>query len=234
MHAGRFAALAALILLETGCGLPDSYYLRPPNVVTLAPGPGYFEFTNPVHDLTHDINVTFEGDELYYKLYASSADVEVNAYDSTNPSDAASQLTAKGFWPVCLSTDQVSSRTDPVIPESGTAASGSTVKITISATAESTYVLDSNSPVAIRRYVTDTFGTYNPYCKTFENNTAIPANYAIADTDVGSTLYLAMQASGSTVIAIYAISYGVLLDGSTPVRSIPVYLGYISISFTTG
>jgi hypothetical protein len=225
--------LLGAVLLEVGCGLPDTYYLAPPSVTTLATGTSpQFQFSNPIHDLNHDINVTFTGNEMYYKFYANISDIDSNAYDSTNASDAASQLTAKGFFPVCLSTDQVSSRTVPVVPiDFSTAASSSTVTVTVRPQYESTYQLNTNTAVNIRR---DVAQSANPtQCKTFERNYFVSNNYAAggADADVSAALYSAMQLSGNTHIAMYAMSYGVI-GSSTPSRSIPVYLGYISFTFT--
>ncbi|HET6450661.1 MAG TPA: hypothetical protein VFI08_05085, partial [Spirochaetia bacterium] len=132
MRKFRFLLLLGAVMLEVGCGLPDSFYLAPPTHNQDASlGSNSFSFSNPVHDLNHDINVVFSGDELFYKFYGNQSDIEANAYDSSNPADPSTQLLAKGFWPICLATDSVGSRSDPPIPEDGTAASGSLVTVTI-------------------------------------------------------------------------------------------------------
>jgi hypothetical protein len=226
----RSLLLLGAVMLEVGCGLPDSYYLQPPSVTTLASlASNTFSFKNPVHDIYHDINVIFSGDELYYKLYANPAEVEVNAYDNSNSADPSTQLTEKGFWPVCLGADQVGSRSDPVIPEAGTAASGSSVTVTINSSGTSYYVLDSNAPVEIRRDVANT--SLPTQYKTFESSTSSGNGYFSSDADFAS-VSADPQLNGTTIyVAWYVISYG-LTNTSTPSRSSAVYLGYMSLSYS--
>jgi hypothetical protein len=232
MKTFRCFLLACAVVFQAGCGLPDTYYLQPPSPVALAPGPGYFQFTNPKHDTDSDINATFLGNELFYKFYPSNA-VDTNAYDSANPSDASVQLLAKGFFPVCLSSDQSPNRSVPLIEiDSGVAAAGSTtVTVNIQPTSASTatnYVLEADAPVEIRRKaVQDNLVNY----KTFQdNNTLPPDNYAPNDSDIGQPLYQSFGASG-IFIAMYAISYGEIIGNQTPVRSAAVYLGYLNFTF---
>jgi hypothetical protein len=228
----RWLLLLGAVMLEVGCGLPDVFFLQPPAVVTLAPGPGFFEFTNPGHDpKVNDINVNFTGVELYYKLYADPTQIELNAYDQSNPSDPSVQLSAKGFFPICLSTDHPANRTDPVIPiGTSLALAGSDVKIYINnppATADSSYyVLVSGLNVImgiIRRNIPDPIQTTN--YKTFQQNqfTLTDPSYVSTDGDV-SLIFSSLQSS--IYIAMYAISFG-YTGTSTPSRSAAVYLGYL-------
>ena len=232
----RFALLVGAVMLEVGCGLPDSYFLQPPaSTARASPTLSSFTFSNPAHDLNHDINVNFSGDELYYKLYSNSALVEVNAYDPSNSADASTQLTNKGFFPICLATDRVGTRTDPVIPiDSSTAAAGSSITVYINqppgSGALSYYVLGSASVPFVR----DAVNTNDPTkYKTFQQNnqtdgTAAGNGFAGVDTD-----FAAIQANTFTqfiYVAWYAMSFGYTLT-STPVRSTAVYLGYNAIPY---
>lgn len=225
MKTFRRLTLLGIALLETGCGLPDTYYLQPPTVVTLAPGPGYYQFSNPIHDPNHDINVNFTGDELYYKFYVNISDIEVSAYDPSNTSDPSVQLTAKGFWPVCLSTDSPPTRTDPVIAIGASLAqAGSTVTVMLlMSSAPSSFSIPSGPNGEVRRDVQNLLlpTTY----KTFETNPNLSGNYILGDADMTTTLL-----GASTVyVAMYALSFG-YTGTSTPQRSVPVYLGYLQFT----
>lgn len=230
----RVLLLLAAVMLEVGCGLPDSYYLYPPSSTQQASlGSNVFIFSNPVHDLNHDINVTFSGDELYYKFYSDPSQITGSDYDSSNSADASTQLTNKGFYPLCLGSDPVGSRTDPVVAiGSSLAASGSTVTVSINQnTAQvgsSYFVINGGSNIEIRRDVPDQISLLG-YYKVFQRNLDTPSDfsYASGDPDISSVF----SALGSQIyIAWYAISFGYTLT-STPVRSIPAYLGYMSIPY---
>jgi len=241
MRTLRILPLLGAVLLEAGCGLPDTYLLYPPGVVTLAqPGNNSFTFSNPIHDLNHDINVNFKGNELYYKIYGNNA-VELNAYDVNSPTDPSVQLTNKGFYPVTLSTDSVGTRTDPVIVVDSTlAALGSQVTVTInkdiSSTGFSNFKLATNPEIEIRRSVP--YQSQPTIYKVFQQNllaTAQPdpsyQSTPSVDPDFASA-YATLVATPATVIYIawYAMSFGYTTAG-TPVRSTAVYLGYMSIPY---
>jgi hypothetical protein len=205
--------------------------------VTLATGlSNNFVFSNPIHDLNHDINVSFTGDELYYKFYANISDIEINAYDSSNTSDPSVQLVNKGFFPLCLSTDSAPyNRTDPVIAiSSSVAQSGSTVTVTLLAgpppiTPLSTFVVTNGGPTGeIRRNIPDVAPRLNFY-KTFLDGLANGSvNYVIGS---GGDADVVNMPSGPTVVyvAMYAMSFG-YTAASTPERSVPTYLGYVPIN----
>jgi len=216
--------LLGIVLFETGCGLPDTYYLQPPSVVTLAPGPGYYQFSNPIHDPNHDINVNFTGDELYYKFYANISDIEVSAYDPSNTSDPSVQLTAKGFWPVCLGTDSPPTRTDPVIAiGTSLAQAGSTVTVMLLMNGASSYSIPSGPNGEVRR---DVQNPLQPTIyKDFQTNAHVAGNYVLGDVDMTAALI----GSSIVYIAMYALSFG-YTGTSTPQRSVPVYLGYLQFT----
>jgi hypothetical protein len=223
----RFLLLGA-VMLQVGCGLPDTFFLQAPTVVTLATGTSNnFVFSNPIHDFNHDINVSFTGNELYYKFYAD-LNIDQNAYDSTNPNDPSVQLAAKGFFPLRLSTDTSSNQADPQIAiGTGLAQAGSTVTVTINGAipaSHSTYVITSGPTVEVRRNALDPNNF--PYYKTFlDNNASPPSNYVPgSDVDVTSAI-----TGPVAYVAMYAISFG-YTGTSTPQRSVPVYLGYVSIT----
>jgi hypothetical protein len=230
------AAFVGAVMLETACGLPDSYYLQPPISTAQAnPTLNFFTFSNPLHDLNHDINVNFTGDEICYKLYSDPSLVDINAYVSSNSADASTQLTGKGFFPVCFATDAVGSRTDPVIPvDSSTAAAGSSITVHINqppGTGAASYYVLSSTNGYFRRDTTNT--SNGTVYKTFQQNSQSDGTAAGNGFTPGDTDFAAIQGntfSGFIYVAWYAISFGYTLS-QTPVRSAAVYLGYMEIPY---
>ncbi len=229
----RFLLLVGAVVLEVGCGLPDSYYLAPPiSTAQASPTLNFFTFANPIHDLNHDINVNFTGDELYYKLYSDSSQINGNDYDPSNSADPSTQLVSKGFFPLCLWSDPVGSRTDPVIDGTATASAGSSVTVTINSASGTTsyYILNTNPSVEIRRDTPNSI-SQTIYKNFLENNptgTSTGNGYVQADPDFAA-IYGTIS-GGSIYVAWYAISFGYTLS-ATPVRSVPAYLGYSSIPY---
>ncbi len=223
MRKARILLLLGAVLLEAGCGLPDTYFLGAPTVGTISPGASVQFYS---HDPSHDINVNSVGVEIYYKFYAASGDIEGTAYDSTNPVDASAQLLAKGFRPVCLTTGYPNV-TDPLIPAGGNSI---LVRITpsSSASSDSNYSVDGGATVEIRR---NTSKTDLSAFRTFQDHNTVPGNFDYADADIGLTLYNAMVASGQIYMAFYAISYGQVIGTQTPVRSAATYLGNLLFTF---
>jgi hypothetical protein len=236
MRKFRILLLLAAVMLEVGCGLPDSFFLQPPiSTQQASPISSSFAFANPVHDINHDINVNFTGDELFYKFYSNQSQVELNAYSSSDPTDPAQQLVNKGFNPVCLGTDPAGSRTDPVIAVSSSlSASGSTVTVSINQSpaqeGSSYFVLATNPQVEIRRNVADT-GNLLGFYKVFQENVNTTSNksYLPGDADF-SAIAAALPSGGQFYVAWYATSFG-YTNTSTPSRSTAVYLGYMSINY---
>jgi len=240
----RILVLLGAVLLEAGCGLPDSYFLVPPNVVTQATQLSTtFSFSNPNH--ANDINVYFKGFDLYYKFYPDTVSPTGNDYDSTNPADVVTQLLSKGFLPVCTASDFPSNRAIPTIPISAAdaAQTGFTITITpnppggtpptaLLSTYSYTGVSSGFVSVEIRRNVPD-YVSANGY-KTFSSivyNPDLTNNYPPAggDPEFTSALYSAASIhNGFTYLGMYAISYG-LTGSSTPSRSTPVWLGFLQL-----
>jgi hypothetical protein len=253
--------LLGAAMLEVGCGLPDSYFLQAPTVVTTAvPGNNSFAFSNPVHDYvdsggnhvhpasSQDINVNFTGDELYYKLYGNS-NVEINAYDSTSPTDPSVQLASKGFYPVVLATDSAPvSRTDPVIAIDFTlAGSGSLVTVAVNQAFAPTpqnsafFTLATNPSVEIRRGVEDLYsgGALAGQYKSFQSGITTDPSYwggggtaqPQPDADFAAAYAAYTQnPTGLIYVAWYAMSFGYTTTG-TPVRSTAVFLGYMYVVY---
>ena len=102
MHALKLSALIALVILEVGCGLPSPYYLSPPNVLQS------FGLSTPTCTIqnanrANDYQASFEGFELYYKIYGSTLDSSFSADQqygtiSYSPTD----LSNHGFLRVTL------------------------------------------------------------------------------------------------------------------------------------
>jgi hypothetical protein len=230
----KLCALLAIVFAETGCGLPDEYYLQPP--VQGTPGTNYFVFSNPSHSA--DFAVTFTGFELFYKFYSVGDTININAYDPNNPSPPDVQLLNAGFLPITAGTDVPVNRLDPVIPvDTINAGFSFTIQVSINPTPGgnpvSSYSPSESASVTsteIRRYVTDPTPSYG--WKNFLSNFYIyqsTTNYLPTDKDFNSTLLsTASNNGGFVVMAMYALSYG--LSGiSTPTRSTPVYLGSLNV-----
>jgi hypothetical protein len=236
MRGLKLILLLAGILLEAGCGLPDQYYIQSPIPGTIAGGTGsQFNFFNPDH--TKDLNITFKGYELYYQFYPDYTSININAYDPNNSADVNAQLLAAGFLPlvsggqlapVVTSPDSYPNRTDPVIPVSlGDIGTSFSVTITVvpTATPAVQYVFGGLTGLGnLRRDVQDTV-FYTGQYKDFQANGVTTGNYVLGDVDctkiptIPDPVYLAM----------YAVSYG-LVGISTPQRSVPIYLGYLTIT----
>jgi hypothetical protein len=235
MRGVKLLVLFACAVTLAGCGLPDQYYLQPP--VPQSPAPGaYFAFLNPNH-LTGDSNVTFKGYELYYRFYPDSVSINTNAYDPNNTADVVSQLTSNGFLPVASDQDSYPARTFiPVVPiDPADIATSFSVHVNINTVG----VIDSFfsfSPVIasltgnVRRNVQDL--VYFPgHFKTYFGNQTSIGNYQAIDADCGLiTGQVVGVPTGTVYLAMYALSFG--LQGTpptTPLRSIPVYLGYLQL-----
>jgi hypothetical protein len=103
MKTFRRLALLGAVVLETGCGLPDTFYLAPPAFS------GQFSLSTPTAAIlgtsrASDIDIQFLGYELYYKFFAPNApDSTLNA-DSNygGSSNTINDLTQHGFQRVCL------------------------------------------------------------------------------------------------------------------------------------
>jgi hypothetical protein len=230
MRVVKLLVLLACAATLGGCGLPDQYYLQPPIAQATAPGL-YFAFLNPDH-ISGDSNVTFKGYELYYQFYADSISINSNAYDPNSTADVVSQLTSNKFLPVVSDIDSFPARSIPVVPvdaaDIGTSFSVH-VNINTVGTTDSNF---SFSPVIVsptgnlRRNVKGT-NFYLGFYKPFYSNSTYSGNYDPFDLDC-SLIAGTINSTGTVYLAMYALSYG--LQGiSTPLRSIPVYLGYLQL-----
>jgi hypothetical protein len=232
--------LLAIVLLEAGCGLPDSYFLQPPTVAQPAAGLSSFSFLNPDH--SNDLGVTFTGFELYYKFYNITDTININAYDPTNPADPTTQLANAGFLPIRSFQDTPSSQSVPVIPvEPAVAGSSFLVQVNITGspatgsqpTGPANYKVGTADQVELRRYMVDPSTAYG-YKNFLSNNYPSPSNtntnYSPTDSDF-SVVYNGAVSNQYAYIALYALSYGII-NLTTPTRSTPTYLGYESVSIT--
>jgi hypothetical protein len=223
--------------LLAGCGLPDSYYLQPPLVQNLAGSVSTnFEFLNPDH--SGDLSVSFQGFDLYYQFYASSTDININAYDAGDYHDAATQLTSKGFFPLCRVEDTPFSRQSPAVPVAIAVRTNSfpvdlfvnfgtppNVLSYYAYTPPSTLITVTDE---VRRYAQDPNAGFG--YKSFAANSyriITPPNYP--DSDINPQVWSdVVNGSGFAYIAMYAMSYG-LAGGTTPLWSTPVYLGFLYV-----
>ncbi|MGA2479792.1 MAG: hypothetical protein ABSG63_13660 [Spirochaetia bacterium] len=233
----KLILLLAATLVEAGCGLPDQYFIQSPILGTFAGGTGnQFNFLNPDH--TKDLNITFKGYELYYQFYPQNATININPYDPNNTADVYTQLTTAGYKLMTSSADLYPNRTDPVIPIAVSDIGSSfsvTVQITTAVTppAQAAQYTTTASTLGfgnLRRNVQDaTIGApYYPNYKDFQYNIATPLNYAITDQDCGNILSFVTGSGNYVWIAVFAASYG-LIGVSTPQRSVPIYLGYLTV-----
>ncbi len=103
MKTFRRLVLLGAVVLETGCGLPDTFYLAPPVYS------GQFtQLTSTASILgasrSSDIDIQFLGYELYYKFYAPSAPDSTIVQDSNygGSSNTVNDLSQHGFQRICL------------------------------------------------------------------------------------------------------------------------------------
>jgi hypothetical protein len=96
-------AILGMILLEAGCGLPDSYYLQFPVTGTPPTGAQLNQpFSLTGSSRANDINVTFTGYELYYKCYGTADQAAITADQNYgSPSYTYTDLLQNGFHRVC-------------------------------------------------------------------------------------------------------------------------------------
>ena len=237
--------LVTAAALQVSCGLPDAYFLAAPVLTSAAAtGTGNFPaFSNPAHALTgtQDLNVTFMGNELYYRFYTFNElpSINANVYDSTNPADPSTQLQNAGFLPVRSPNDLTGSPSIPLIAiDAALGAAGSTVTVVLSPLAaanSSTFTVSGGGPsLEIRRNVFDTVNPSNTgHYRVFATNPNMGSilNYGAADADMqpidssSNAPYIQINQNSTVYVAMYALSYGLSVS-SAPIRSAPVYLGY--------
>lgn len=238
MRSLSFLRFLLFMPLLAGCGLPDTYFLAPPGQIVATQTSTNFAFVNPDHSA--DLDVSFQGFDLYYRFYANSSEINVNAYDNTNYNDPVSQLLNNGFLPVCSVNDtSPPTRASPVIP---VATSVRVDSFTVDAffnypNAQNPFSDYSYTPpstgtlvsVELRRDVADPNLGYG--CKNFAPNSVRQANYGSStDTDMSVPLFSnCVSANGGfAYLAMYVMSYG-LAGGTTPTWLTPVYLGYLYV-----
>jgi hypothetical protein len=228
--------LLAIVLVMAGCGLPDQYYIQSPTAGITPAGTGsQFSFSNPDH--TKDLNINFKGYEIYYQLYAPNSTININPYDPNNTSDVYSQLTSAGYRLMTSSADIYPNRTDPVIPISvGDIGTAFTVTVSITThvpvgTAAAQYTTSIFGFGNLRRSVQDTVA-YPTFYKDFQYNITTLGNYNSADADCSNILSIISGGTDPVWLVMFAVSYG-LIGVSTPQRSVPTYLGYITITINS-
>lgn len=242
MKTVRLLTLLSALAAQSGCGLPDQYFLAPPAVPTPASQLSYsFQFSNPNH--ANDLSVAFSGFDVYYKFYSELNAIEQNAYDVNDVADAVTQLTNKGFHSLCAATDAPPNRNNPVIPVAVLVQGDSFVV--------SLYLNDPQGasaavPVSHYSYTPPSTGiavdgevrrnakdqTTGTGYRTFASEQYVSVNYQNTE-DMPDQVYQAAILNGGIVyVAMYAMSYG-LINLSTPARSAPVYLGYLETHITS-
>jgi hypothetical protein len=219
---------AALSVAALGCGLPNPYFLTAPTAGSFPAGlattctfisPGYAAGSN------------FTGFVVYYKIIPpgtpSTTDINLGGGGTTGPF----VLQANGFYSMSLATDNPSSPSLPVIvPASADVPNPLTVTLDL---ANSNYSYSvggtSTSPIGIGRGG-GLANVQSPYTGTrsFAPLQTTP-NYQASDTDMGSGVYNSCDTTRQAYIILYALSFGV--TGTSQEWSVPVYLGYIGISF---
>lgn len=218
---------ATLVILETGCGLPNPYFLAAPSANIVTGATNIATFTSP----GYAAGSNFTGFEVYYKFYSSTpgqSDLNLGGGGTTGPT------ALYGFSPITLLTDSAPySRTTPLIqPASGDIPNGITVSLTFSSGSASTYsytggAVSPTAPVQIGRFLSN---NQQPLTgsRSFQPGLSSPANYTQYDTDV-SSVFFQCQINGFSYILLYALSFG--MNGTTPEYSVPVCLGYVQLSF---
>jgi hypothetical protein len=222
--------------LLAGCGLPDSFNIMPvPPIQNLATSvSNNFEFSNPSH--ADDLSVSFKGFDLYYQFYVNSADININAYDPLGLDDPVTQLTSKGFRPVCRASDSPPYRVAPLIPVDTTVRLNNfLVEVFInypsgtpSQKSTYTYTPPSTGVVVAAEARRDVKDSSTGYSKTFTQNAWYSNNYP--DLDLSAQMFADCQTKngGNAYLAMYVMSYG-LGGGTTPIWSAAVYLGSLFV-----
>jgi len=246
MRLFRLLVLLGMVSGGAGCGLPDSYFLRPPEVNIQA------SLLNPEFHISgrsagSDTGATFQGYELYYKFYGNNTDTTFTS-DSTSYGTGSTytDLQQGGFQRLCLGPGSISGlvadtsagfASAPLVPSD-------TVSIILN---------DPNPPPAVpldvpisyystpagyqevRRFVTLPSGSG---CKTFRSNAdSLIDNFdpALNDADLSGSAGLTIWNQVTTInsgyiyVMMYALSYGNSKFDGTPIYSSPVYLGYTKI-----
>ncbi|MGA2612608.1 MAG: hypothetical protein ABSG38_04040 [Spirochaetia bacterium] len=223
---------ATLVILETGCGLPNPYFLAAPGVGNFPAGAtSICTFTSP----GYAAGSNFTGFEVYYKFYnpqspPGQSDLNLAGGGGTGPF----VLTANGFNPITLSTDNAPfSRTIPLIqPAAGDIPNSLTISLTFNTNSAATYsytggAISPTTPIAIGRNIANNQpgGTGS---RSFQPGLPPPADYLTSDGDV-SAVYPQCASQGQAFILLYALSYG-LQSGNVTEYSTPICLGYVSLT----
>jgi hypothetical protein len=248
--------LLPFVLLEAGCGLPDSYFLYPPSAESLMnESTSYCQIAGTSR--ASDILVDFRGYELYYKLTSAYNSADIIYGSSTY---TYNDLVSAGFYRVCRGPGSVSALSVDTAPGTASAplidistidpdniGANFTVNIYFNESASAGLGFTDTKNVSyyaycppatstaeagmeIRRYVQADTSLGN-FCKTFAPDSYYSfTNYAAGDTDgVTTTMRTAAYNNGGILyVMLYAVSYGKADDG-TYLRSSPTYLGYTKL-----
>jgi hypothetical protein len=99
----RWLLLLGAVVLEVGCGLPDAYYLAPPQANTgLLQYPSTQNVQIAGTNRSSDLDIQFLGYELYYKFYAPNDTSIVQDRSYGGPNNTVSDLQQHGFQRVSL------------------------------------------------------------------------------------------------------------------------------------
>ncbi len=247
------AALVAVLLSTAGCGLPDAYYLSPPNV----PAPtGSLVNSFVILPTDHSSEPDFRGYELYYKLYSPAtppvADQNLGTAATTSTTTVDALMTASGFLTLCRG---------PVVSAPATALPQAVAQDTSSETRNVPLILIDPSDRGSSFSITINFNPVNQLGNDSTTNYTYTAPtgayqqeidrdvdgtisgvqrcmpftlgqgyYKSTDPDIVISGINSSTIQGTVVyIAVYAVSYG-LQNLSTPIWSYPVYMGYLELT----
>ncbi len=234
----------AIPLAVAQCGLPYSYYLAPPGLISTSSGSGPF-YVVKTASINSSNAAGFRGFDLYYKLFPTISSVQSGFAGSSYTYE---NLLSAGFLPVCGPSDtSYSTRSRPLIDVPSTFIDSSfAIEFNFTPTGAVFQYVTDNPSVAVtdpaaygapspemRRGVTDSdssSGTYG-YAKRFNmKNTAAVANYVIGDADfTDTTVQSAYGTSAQFFIAFYVVS--VAYDSTQGYYySYPIYLGYVGVT----
>jgi hypothetical protein len=230
----RYLLLPALLALLSGCGLPVFILLNmPESGDPAAAGKFYFGADADNSETVLVDNVDFLGFELYYRIYPSGADTDIDL-------KSREELLAKGFRRVSLISERKNDLDKPLIYiEQGDRGSNYSVTVDFDVIKDSTVLdvtlADPGEPVVdvplsppgtltIRRAVfyseagsTDIFKRFN--------------ELAAGDADITTQIYNDLQ-TVPVPLVLYALSFGRAAD-FTEVYSVPLWIGELDISFPT-
>jgi hypothetical protein len=231
---------ATLVIGETGCGLPNPYFLAAPTVPSLAVGGSQVTLVSPGYNQP-GAQTTFTGFEIYYKFLGttpSGTDINLGGGGYPGPSI----LQQNGYMPICLATDSPPlQRTAPAIAIAFADSTNSlSITLTLSSSGASATnysptppnpppVLGRNMSYGVSPFTSKTFADNG---SSYPSSTVSSNNYLTSDADLQSIVSggVFTTSNNQAFVNLYVLAYGFEQGTSVVEYSPPTYMGYLTIS----